>query len=151
MIIAVGYTPTPLGQAVLLAGIEEAQTRGGSLVVLNTSRGDAISDPGYAQPADLLADAELHPGLRAGGANPLEVCRLGVARVADGITTRGVEDNQGTASGLRLLDAGQQRGLSEGRRGVANGDDHLWVPPASVGCLVAASVRDPTTRRLISG
>lgn len=53
MIIAVGYTPNPLGQAVLLAGIKEAQTRGGSLVVLNSSRGDAISDPGYAQPADL--------------------------------------------------------------------------------------------------
>ena len=43
MIIAVGYTPNPLGQAVLLAGIKEARTRGGSLVVLNSSRGDAIS------------------------------------------------------------------------------------------------------------
>ena len=53
MIIVVGYTPTPLGQAALLAGIEETQARGGSLVVLNSSRGDAISDPGYAQPADL--------------------------------------------------------------------------------------------------
>ena len=36
MIIVVGYTPTPLGQSALLAGIEETQARGGSLVVLNT-------------------------------------------------------------------------------------------------------------------
>ncbi|HSU37753.1 MAG TPA: universal stress protein [Propionibacteriaceae bacterium] len=53
MIVVVGYTPTPLGQAALLAGIEQVQHRGGSLVVLNSSRGDAISDPRYAQPADL--------------------------------------------------------------------------------------------------
>ncbi|HET9872614.1 MAG TPA: universal stress protein [Propionibacteriaceae bacterium] len=53
MIIVVGYSPTPPGQAALLAGIEQAQQRGGSLVVLNSSRGDALSDPGFAQPADL--------------------------------------------------------------------------------------------------
>jgi nucleotide-binding universal stress UspA family protein len=53
MIIVIGYAPTKPGQAALLAGIEEAQLRGASLVVLNTSRGDALSDPGYAQPADL--------------------------------------------------------------------------------------------------
>ena len=53
MIIVIGYSPTKPGQAALLAGIEEAQLRGASLVVLNTSRGDALSDPGYAQPADL--------------------------------------------------------------------------------------------------
>lgn len=53
MIIVIGYSPSKPGQAALLAGIEEAQLRGGSLVVLNASRGDALSDPGYAQPADL--------------------------------------------------------------------------------------------------
>ena len=53
MIIVIGYSPSKPGQAALLAGIEEAQRRGASLVVLNTSRGDALSDPGYAQPADL--------------------------------------------------------------------------------------------------
>ena len=53
MIIVVGYAPSPPGQAALLAGIEEAQHRRGSLIVLNTSRGDALSDPGFAQPADL--------------------------------------------------------------------------------------------------
>lgn len=53
MIIVIGYSPSKPGRAALLAGIEEARLRGGSLVVLNTSRGDALSDPGYAQPADL--------------------------------------------------------------------------------------------------
>ena len=53
MIIVVGYSPTKPGQAALLAGIEEAQQRHASLVVLNASRGDAIYDPGFAQPADL--------------------------------------------------------------------------------------------------
>lgn len=53
MIIVVGYAPSKPGQAALLAGIEEAQQRKASLVVLNASRGDAISDPGFAQPADL--------------------------------------------------------------------------------------------------
>ena len=53
MTIVVGYAPTKPGQAALLVGIEEAQLRGAALVVLNTSRGDALSDPGYAQPADL--------------------------------------------------------------------------------------------------
>lgn len=53
MIIVVGYTPSPPGQAALLAGIDEARERHGSLIVLNTSRGDALSDPGFAQRADL--------------------------------------------------------------------------------------------------
>lgn len=53
MIIVVGYSPTKPGQTALLAGIEEAQHRSASLVVLNSSRGDALSDPGYAQEADL--------------------------------------------------------------------------------------------------
>ncbi len=53
MIIVVGYAPSKTGQAALLVGIEEAQHRRASLVVLNSSRGDALSDPGYAQPIDL--------------------------------------------------------------------------------------------------
>ncbi len=53
MTIVIGYSPSKPGQAALLAGIGEAQRRGASVVVLNTSRGDALSDPGYAQPADL--------------------------------------------------------------------------------------------------
>lgn len=53
MTIVIGYSPSKPGQAALLAGIEEAQLRRASLVVLNASRGDALSDPGYAQAADL--------------------------------------------------------------------------------------------------
>jgi nucleotide-binding universal stress UspA family protein len=53
MIVVVGYSPSKPGQAALLAGIEEAQLRNASLVVLNASRGDAIYDPSFAQPADL--------------------------------------------------------------------------------------------------
>ena len=53
MIIVVGYSPTKPGQAALLAGIEEAQQRNASLMVLNASRGDATYDPGFAQTADL--------------------------------------------------------------------------------------------------
>jgi nucleotide-binding universal stress UspA family protein len=53
MIIVVGYAPTPPGQAALMAAIDVARRLDGSLVVLNTSRGDAISDPSFAQPTDL--------------------------------------------------------------------------------------------------
>lgn len=53
MIIVVGFTPTPPGQAALQAGIDAARRLGGSLVVLNSSRGDALSDPSFAQESDL--------------------------------------------------------------------------------------------------
>lgn len=53
MIIVVGYSPSKPGQTALLVGIEEAKQRNASLVIVNSSRGDAISDPGFAQAADL--------------------------------------------------------------------------------------------------
>lgn len=53
MTIVVGYTPTPSGRAALVAAAVEAGNRGQTVVVVNSSRGDAISDPGYAQQADL--------------------------------------------------------------------------------------------------
>lgn len=53
MKVVVGYTPSPAGQAALLAAIAEVQEHRGSLTVLNSSRGDALADPGYAQQADL--------------------------------------------------------------------------------------------------
>jgi nucleotide-binding universal stress UspA family protein len=53
MKVVVGYTPSPAGQAALLAAIIEVQQHDGTLTVLNSSRGDALADPGYAQPADL--------------------------------------------------------------------------------------------------
>ena len=63
MIIVMGYVPKPEGRAALDRAIEEAQLRGGRLVVLNASRGDAFVDPGYAPTQEIelvksrLADA----------------------------------------------------------------------------------------------
>lgn len=53
MTIVVGYTPSPAGRAALLAAAGVARERDRPLVVVNSSRGDALADPGYAQPADL--------------------------------------------------------------------------------------------------
>ena len=63
MIIVMGYVPKPEGRAALDRAIEEAQLRGGRLVVLNASRGDAFVDAGYAPTQEIelvksrLADA----------------------------------------------------------------------------------------------
>jgi nucleotide-binding universal stress UspA family protein len=51
--IVVGYTPTPAGRAALTTAITEARKSDRPLVVVNTSRGDALADPAFAQPADL--------------------------------------------------------------------------------------------------
>ena len=48
MVIVVGYVPKPEGRAALDRAIEEADLRGGGLVVVNASRGDAYVDAGYA-------------------------------------------------------------------------------------------------------
>ena len=48
MVIVVGYVPRPEGRAALDRAIEEAKLRGGRLVVVNASRGDALVDAGYA-------------------------------------------------------------------------------------------------------
>ena len=53
MTIVVGYTPTPPGRAALLAAARLARKDGQPVVVVNSSRGDALVDPGFAQPADL--------------------------------------------------------------------------------------------------
>jgi len=53
MTVVVGFTPTPTGKAALAAAAEEAQHRQVDLVVVNSSRGDALNDPGFAQPDDL--------------------------------------------------------------------------------------------------
>ena len=53
MTIVVGFTPTPAGRAALLAAVPQAVQNQQDLVVVNSSRGDALSDPGFAQPADL--------------------------------------------------------------------------------------------------
>jgi len=48
MVIVVGYVPKPEGRAALDRAVEEARLRGGRLVVVNASRGDAYVDAGYA-------------------------------------------------------------------------------------------------------
>lgn len=53
MTIVVGYTPTPAGRAALTTAMTEARKSDRPLVVVNTSRGDALDDPAFAQPADL--------------------------------------------------------------------------------------------------
>jgi nucleotide-binding universal stress UspA family protein len=49
--VVVGYVPGPQGRAALDRGITEARVRGLSLVVVNTSRGDALVDERYVQGA----------------------------------------------------------------------------------------------------
>jgi nucleotide-binding universal stress UspA family protein len=53
VIIVVGYTPTPAGRAALTTATTEARKSDRQLVVVNTSRGDPLDDPAFAQPADL--------------------------------------------------------------------------------------------------
>lgn len=50
MSVVVGYVPTPEGEAALEHAIREVRQRGTRLVVVNTSRGDALVDQRYAQP-----------------------------------------------------------------------------------------------------
>jgi nucleotide-binding universal stress UspA family protein len=51
--IVVGYTPTPPGRAALVAAAGVAGERNQPLIVVNSSRGDALADPGFATQADL--------------------------------------------------------------------------------------------------
>lgn len=53
MTILVGYVPSPEGEAALRAGIDEARRRGEKLLVVNTTRGDSLVDPHFAQEPDL--------------------------------------------------------------------------------------------------
>ncbi|MFD3917799.1 universal stress protein [Streptomyces sp. NPDC058595] len=53
MTVLVGYVPSPEGEAALRAGVDEARARGETLLVMNTSRGDAYVDRGFAQQRDL--------------------------------------------------------------------------------------------------
>lgn len=53
MSVVVGYVPTPEGEAALTHAIREAQRRGTRLVVVNSSRGDALVDERYALPEQI--------------------------------------------------------------------------------------------------
>ncbi len=51
--VVVGYVPGAPGEAALQHGIEECRRRGARLVVVNSSRGDALVDERFVQGADL--------------------------------------------------------------------------------------------------
>jgi len=53
--VVVGYVPNQYGEAALDAGVQEARRRGVELVVVNTSRGEALVDPRFASRAALDA------------------------------------------------------------------------------------------------
>jgi nucleotide-binding universal stress UspA family protein len=53
MTIVVGYVPTPEGDAALRAAVDEARLRDQPLHVVNSSRGDALSDPRFASESSL--------------------------------------------------------------------------------------------------
>jgi nucleotide-binding universal stress UspA family protein len=53
MTVLVGYVPTPLGEATLRAGVEEARRRSEPLVVVNMSRDDVLVDAHRAASDDL--------------------------------------------------------------------------------------------------
>jgi nucleotide-binding universal stress UspA family protein len=49
-VIVIGYTADRFGQAALDHGIAEARLRDAKLLVINSTAGDAYSDPAFAQP-----------------------------------------------------------------------------------------------------
>lgn len=55
MTVVVGYVPTPEGQAALSHALEEARLRDARLVLVNTSRGDALVDERFADETQLEA------------------------------------------------------------------------------------------------
>ncbi|MDQ3455348.1 MAG: universal stress protein [Actinomycetota bacterium] len=55
MTVVVGYVPNQYGEAAIDAGVQEARRRGARLVVVNTSRGDALVDPRFASRSALDA------------------------------------------------------------------------------------------------
>jgi hypothetical protein len=57
--IVVGYTPTSAGRAALVAAAGVAAERNQPLIVVNSSRGDILAHPGYAQAALDWASATL--------------------------------------------------------------------------------------------
>ena len=48
-VVVVGYAPGPIGDAALDRAVAEARLRDGRLVVVNSSRGDALVDNRYLQ------------------------------------------------------------------------------------------------------
>jgi nucleotide-binding universal stress UspA family protein len=80
MTVVVGYIPNKYGEAALAAGLTEVRRRGGDLVVVNSSRGDALIDQKYLGESGV---AELEKRL-VEAAVPASV-RHGLGDVADSI------------------------------------------------------------------
>lgn len=59
--IVVGYSADPFGRAALEHGIAEAKLRGTTLLVINSTSGEAYSDPRFAQSGE-VHDVERHLG-----------------------------------------------------------------------------------------
>ena len=55
MTIVVGYVPKPEGEAALERALAEAQLRSEDLVVVNSTSGDALVDPSWADDVQLQA------------------------------------------------------------------------------------------------
>ncbi len=55
MTVVVGYVPNPEGEAAVTHAVREARARRTKLVLVNTSRGDALVDPRYAFEDQLAA------------------------------------------------------------------------------------------------
>jgi len=53
MTIVVGYVPTPEGEAALAQAIAEARKSNSRLLVINSSKGDALVDNRYAQEPEI--------------------------------------------------------------------------------------------------
>lgn len=53
MTIVVGYVPTPEGEAALTRAIAEAKRHSATLLVINSSKGDALVDNRYAQEPEI--------------------------------------------------------------------------------------------------
>jgi nucleotide-binding universal stress UspA family protein len=100
MTVVVGYVPNEYGEAALREGLAEAQRRGTGVVVVNTTKGDALVDKKYVgeqSRSDLqrrLAGADVDAELRQTiGADPadeiLDVTReLGAEALVIGIRHR---------------------------------------------------------------
>jgi nucleotide-binding universal stress UspA family protein len=92
MTVLVGYVPTPLGEATLRAGVEEARRRAEPLVVVNMSRDDVLVDAHRAA-SDDLARVER------------DVAELGVA-------VEVVRIEQGNDPATAIVAAAEERGAS---------------------------------------
>lgn len=78
-VIVVAWSPDDFGRAAAEHAVAEARLRGGTVVAVNATRGDALVDQGYAQAAEL---DQLRTSLGASGV-PFDVRQSMGADVAE--------------------------------------------------------------------